>query len=699
MFRTRMFTLFSILVVACMLLSACSSPSAPTNAAEVPPQDQNQSSTPTQEPQPIDSTTSTGCPAATVADMKGLASKFPQQFELVEFEQAANCELSFSDNPLFSSQGLPPVSERLPEEPLVVAPYSEIGMYGGQMRLISLGPETGTAENLSYRHVQLVRYSDDLQTIVPDVAKGWEWNQDYSELTFFLRKGHKWSDGEPFTADDILFWYNDIQLNPELFPNPRDSWKTQGTLMEIEKIDEYTVKFKFGAPRPGALTMFANSYIQPWQPKHFLSQFHIAYNPKANELAQEQKLENWTALFRQYYHDWKDSFHKPVPTLEPYIIVEEDTQHRLASANPYYFKVDTAGQQLPYINEQNETFISDLQLINLKVTAGEVDLKSNALSLTDYPLYKENEANGNYRVELPPAGLAGGMGYTFNITSKDPVLREIFNDIRFKQAMSLAINREEINQTVFLGLAKPMQFVPADPLFVKFVTPEQANYMASYDPDQANVLLDEMGLQKGSDGFRLRKDGKPLIILMDYTVLGGPALTHELVKQYWEAVGVKVELKEVSTEAFRTRNMANEQDVFVWRTDGTAAPSLIADSLNAFVPFQAAGLQVKTGIPWGQYWATEGKEGEKPADWAEKLRQDVIKFSSLTPYSDEWNQAGQEIVQEWNDQLITIGTVGEVPVPLIVSNRLGNTPPAFTSQIWDFYCLFPFRVDQEYIKQ
>lgn len=691
--RNKLHSTLIVLVLISMVSTACGTKSVSPTTSPTEAIASTEVVASTTEPASIN------CPDATVADMKGLTSQYPQQFELSEFELAAGCKLSFTDNPLFADKGLPPVEERLPIEPLVVAPYTEIGKYGGQMHLISLAPESGTAENLSYRHVQLVRYSDDLKTIVPDVAKSWEWSSDMSELTFNLRKGHKWSDGEPFTADDILFWYYDIQLNTELFPNPRDSWKTNGKLMDIEKIDDQTVKFKFYSPRPGALTMFANSYIQPWQPKHFLSQYHITYNDKANDLAVEQKLEIWTGLFRLYYNDWKDSFHKVVPTLEPYNVTEEDTQHRLVSANPYYFKVDTTGQQLPYINEQNEIFTSDPELINLKITAGEVDLKSNALSLTNYSLFKENEANGNYRVELPPAGLAGGMGYTFNITSKDTVLRTIFNDIRFKQAMSLAINRAEINETVFLGLATPQQFTPADPLFVDFVTPEQSSHMAEYDVEKANGLLDDMGLTKGTDGFRLRPDGKTLLIRMDFTTLGGPTLTHELVKQYWEAVGVKVELKEVSTEAFRTTNLSNDQDVFVWRTDGTAAPSLIGDSLNAFVPFQASGLQVKAGIPWGQYWATDGAQGEKPPEWAEQLRKDALEFSAIKPYSDEWNAAGTKIVQEWNDNLITIGTVGNVPVPLIVSNRLGNTPPAFTSQIWDFYCLFPFRVDQEFIKE
>jgi peptide/nickel transport system substrate-binding protein len=275
---------------------------------------------------------------------------------------------------------------------------------------------------------------------------------------------------------------------------------------------------------------------------------------------------------------------------------------------------------------------------------------------------------------------------------------EIFSDVRFKQAMSLAINRDEINETVFLGLAKPQQFTPADPLFVSFVTPEQSFFMTEYDIDKANALLDEMGLEKGADGYRLRPDGKHLIVNMNYTVLGGAALTHELVSQYWEAVGVKTNLKEVSTEAFRTENLNNNQDVFIWRTDGTAAPSLIANSLMAFVPFQASGLQVKTGIPWGKYWDSNGAEGQEPPAWAGILREKAVAIGALEPYSDAWNAAGTELVQLWNDQLITIGTVGNVPVPLIVSNRIGNTPPSFTSQIWDFYCLFPFRVDQEFIK-
>lgn len=683
----KIWTFVSLLVLAALVLAACGPSATPAPTEAVSPTE------------PLATQGPVSCPAVTVKDMMGLTPAYPQQFELAEFEAAANCELTFTENPLFAGQDVPPIEERLPDEPLVVAPYDEPGVYGGRMNLISLAPESGTAENLSYRHVALARYSDDLQTIVPNVAKSWEWNDDFSQLTFHLRQGHKWSDGEPFTADDILFWYYDIQMNPAFFPTPRAIWLTDGKPMDIIKVDDLTVTFDFHAPRPGALILFANSYIQPFQPKHFLSQFHITYNPAADELAKSEERADWVALFRSYYDDWKDSFHRLVPTLESYYVLEEDTQHRLVVANPYYFKVDTAGQQLPYINEQNETFISDMELINLKITSGEVDLKSNALSLTNYPLYKDSEAQGDYRVELPPAGLAGGMGYTLNVTSQDPVLRELFNDVRFKQALSLAIDREDINQTVFLGLATATQYVPADPLYVNFVTEDELAYVAAYDPDQANALLDEIGLTKGADGFRLRPDGKPLVVRIEFTVLGGPALTHELVKQYWEAIGVKVELKEVSTEVFRTANLGNDFDVYMWRTDGTDAPSLISDTYNVLVPFQASGLQVKTGLPWGQYWATDGKEGEQPPAWAEQLRQDVITFGGLAPYSDEWNALGSKIVKQWQDQLITIGTVRNVPVPLIVSNRLGNTPPEFTTQIFGFYCLYPFRVDQMYIKQ
>jgi len=708
-----LYVILAVFVLLSMILSACGSQAQPT-AVQEPVQPSGDARAAPAEEQPAASeekpaegstggqSTGTGeCPKSTVADPQGLAGKWPQQFELDEFESAAGCKLVFTDNPLFADDvaagNLPPVEERLPEEPLVVQPYEEIGVYGGQLRSVSIAPESGTAETLSWRHVNLVRYLDDLQTIVPNVAKSWEWNDDYTELTFHLRKGHKWSDGAPFTADDIIFWYKDIHLNQELFPDNSGVPKYGGNEYVIEKVDDLTVKYVFSVPAPGFLSYLAVAYTQPFQPKHFFEQYHIDYNPDANAEAQAQGYDTWVELFRSFYHDWKDSYHRTgVPVLESHYLYEEDTEHRLVRANPYYFKVDTAGQQLPYVNEQNEVFISNKELINLKIIAGEVDLKGDALDLLSYPVYKENEEAGNYTVLLPPAGLGAGMHYVFNTTHKDPVLRELFNNPTFIKALSIAIDRDEINETVYLGLAEPIGGVPADPISNPFVTEEQAKYNTEFDQAQANELLDGLGLERGSDGVRLRPDGKPLTILLEYAPQGGPPLVHELVKGYWEAVGIKVELKEESTEAFRQRSLTNDLDLYNWKNDSTTGPAMIA-SPSRFWPFQG-GLVRTTGTLWMDWIDSNGAQGEEPPDWAKQLIELSSQWSLEPPNSDRWMELGNQLTQIYIENMPDIGTVGGVPAPVIVHNRLGNIAE-WTVQVYDYYFHYPFRIDQVYIKE
>jgi peptide/nickel transport system substrate-binding protein len=647
----------------------------------------------------------TAAPAAagpvTVDNMGGLTSAFPEQFELDEFQKAAGTTLKFTDNPLFAddvkSGKLPPVEKRLPEEPLVVAPYHETGAYGGQLRSISIAPESGTAETLSWRHVNLVRYLDDLQTIVPNVAKSWSWNPDFTELTFTLRKGHKWSDGEPFTTEDVIFWYKDIHMNQELFPDKAGALKFGGHEYTIEAIDDLNFKYVFTNPAPGFLSFLAVTYIQQFQPKHFLSQFHIDYNKDANDEAAKEKYKTWVELFRSYYHDWKDSYHRTgVPVLESHYLADENTEHRLVRANPYYFKVDTTGQQLPYVNEQNETFISDKEMINLKIVAGEVDLKGDALDLMSYSVYKENEAKGNYTVQLPPAGLGAGMIYIFNTTHKDEALRKIFLDPRWHQALSYAMNRDEINETIYLGQATPITGLPADPLSNPFVTDEQAKSFTEYDVDKANSLLDEMGLKKGSDGMRVREDGKPVSLLLEYAPQGGPAQVHELVKGYWEAVGVKVDLKEESTEVFRQHSLTNDLDLYNWKNDGTAGPALIASS-DRFWPFQG-GLVRLTGTEWMNWFDSNGAKGIEPPDWAKQLKDLAGQWSLKEPNSKEWTDLGTQMVQIWIDNMPSVGTVGNVPAPVVINNRLGNVPE-WKIQVYDYYFHYPYRIDQFYIKE
>ena len=249
----------------------------------------------------VTNTAVAACPAATVADMKGVkAGKYPQQFELSEFERLAGCKLSFRGNPDIAKLNakirgnpsrVPSVKQRLPEEPLVYAPYQSIGKYGGTLDVLSNATEAGTSDFLSVRHVNLVRYSDDLTTIVPNIAKDWKWNSDYTQLTFYLRKGHKWSDGQPFTAEDVKFWYDHLALSPLIMEKPKDYVLVGGKPMTVDVVDPQTVVFNLPAPKPGLLAHFAFSFAQGFQPKHFLAPYHPELNPNADKEAQKAGFE------------------------------------------------------------------------------------------------------------------------------------------------------------------------------------------------------------------------------------------------------------------------------------------------------------------------------------------------------------------------------------------------------------------------
>ena len=265
------------------------------------------------------STAVAGCPAATVADMKGVKTgKYPQQFELKEFERLAGCKLEFRANPDIAKLNakirgnpskLPPLKQRLPEEPLVYAPYDSIGKYGGTLDVLSNATEAGTSDFLSVRHVNLVRFSDDLQTIVPNIAKGWKWNNDFTKLTFYLRKGHKWSDGQPFTAEDVKFWYDHLALSPLIMEKPKDYVLVGGKRMTVDVIDPQTVVFNLPAPKPGLLAHFAFSFAQGFQPKHFLAPYHPELSKDADKNAKKAGFKNGLAVIKAYFgnSDWTDT--------------------------------------------------------------------------------------------------------------------------------------------------------------------------------------------------------------------------------------------------------------------------------------------------------------------------------------------------------------------------------------------------------
>jgi len=658
------------------------------------------------------------CPAVTVGDMMGVgAGAFPQQYELAEFESLGDCTVEFSSNPAMaalnarirSNGDLPALADRLPSEPLVVAPYSSIGSYGGTFDALSNATESGTSDFMSIRHVNLVRYSDDLQTIVPNVAKGWEWNEDFTQLTFFLREGHKWSDGTPFGARDVKFWYDNLATDSNVREIPKDYVLVAGEPMEVVVIDETTVQFNLPSPKPGLLSHFANHYAQAFQPMGFLGQFHPDINPNADANAQALGFENGYAAIKGYYgnSDWMDTptpmlAHPDlvaglpadtVPTLESHIIVSENTEGRHLVANPYFFQVDTSGQQLPYINEQDELFVGESEVRLLKLVNSEVDYKAQALNLDYAPLLLENQEAGNFSVSLRPE-IAMGV-FSFNVTSEDLAKRAVFGDVRFRQAMSVAMNRDEINEVVYFGLGEPQQYTAFSPL-PSFVTEEMSQSYAQFDPAMANALLDEIGMvDVDGDGMRELPNGDTLVLNMQVATQGISIKLVELVGQNWREVGINNTVKEVTTDEYRSAQSSNQLDVMMYAKGQPLA--VILGNSEVFQPPFDNYFNIRTGMLWGEFIDTEGASGVKPPEYVYTMIDDINAFQGAIAGSDESNAIGAKLVQSVVDNLLFIGTVKAV-APIYWNNDLQNVTE-FQTQSYAYYRTYPYRATQWWLDE
>ncbi len=657
------------------------------------------------------------CPAVTVANDMGIKGEYPQQFELSEFEKLAGCKLTFKGNPdaaafnkrIWGNPDLPSLAERIPEEPLVVAPYDAIGKYGGTFDALSNATESGTSDFMAIRHVNLLRYSDDLETIVPNVAKGWEWNDDFTQLTFFLRKGHKWSDGAPFTAEDVEFWYENLALDKTVREKTKDYALVGGEPMTVDVIDAQTVRFNLPSPKPGLLSHFANHYAQGFQPKHFLGRFHPAVNPDADANAQALGFENGYAAILAYYNtDWMDTPTPMLtssadmlaglpahahPTLESHIVVAESTEGRHFVANPYFYMVDTAGNQLPYINEQDELYVGESEVRLLKLVNAEVTYKAQALNLDYMPLLMENQEKGNYTMQLKPE--VAIPTFAFNVTSEDLEKRKVFGDLKFRQAMSVAINRDEINEVVFFGTGTPQQYIGFSPT-PSFVDKKWDQYYAQFDPKLANKLLDEIGMKDvDGDGMRELPNGQALVLNLQVPTQAISIKQVELVGLHWAGVGINNTVKEVTTDEFRSAMSANKLDVTMYSKGQPLAVILGVSEL--FIPPYDNYFNQKTAVLWGEYLDSDGATGVKPPPYAYEMMEDISAFQAEMAGSAESDRLGQKLVKTLTENLLFIGTVKSVS-PIYHSNTLKNFTEYKTAS-YSYYRSYPYRGPQWYLDE
>jgi len=577
---------------------------------------------------------------------------------------------------------LPPVEERLPEEPLVVNPYEEVGEYGGVVHVWTSSPtwmgtsawELCVREPLLRCEVPTNLRGPRPRPNVPNVAKGWKLSKDFKTITLYLRKGLKWSDGEPFTADDIVFWYEDVLKNKDLTPTIPRRWTIGGKLWELKKIDDYTIRLDFAVPNPWVLYLLATWGPEEMcrYPKHYMKKFHIKYNPKANELAKKKGFTYWYELFEKE-KAWETVVDRP--TLSNFVLKEKTTTRLVYERNPYYWKVDIEGNQLPYFDAVRVEIVSDPEMGQTKIVTGKVDFAADTF-IANYPLYMENAKKGDYRVLQSLSANRGTQGcIAVNQTyKKDLVLRDIFRDKRFRQALSLAIDREEINDLIFFGKGVPRaETVMPNSMFYE---PEFAKAYAEYNPEKANALLDEMGLKWDKNHqYRLRPDGKRLSVIVDVIVGTEEGVDRisimEMVKKYWRAIGIDARIKPESNELFDTRVTGNEHQIMIRGGCSSSDDNFIV-APHHFVLWNN-WAEGSFGPLWVEWYLSEGEKGEKPP---EELIRVTKEFEKLRVSGDreEIISLGKDILRSNAENVWTIGTVGLFPVPIIARNNLRNIP-------------------------
>ena len=656
------------------------------------------------------------CTGSTMND--GLqGGKYPQQYEISEFESAAGCKMQFSENPNITSinatiqgnKGLAAVADRLPDEPLVVVPYDSVGSYGGTIRFLSNATEAGTSDMLSTRHVNLVRFADDLSTIVPNVAKDYEWNDDFTTLTFMLRKGHKWSNGEPFTARDVEFWYEDLMMNTNIREKPYPYLLVGGEPMTVDVVNDTTVRFNLPSPFPGLLATLAWSYNQAFMPAHFLEQFHPEIDSNADANAQALGFENgWDALAAYYGNSgWTDTptpmlrnpdlvaglEYAAYPSLEAYMTIEDTTEGRVYAANPYFHQVDTAGNQLPYIDYQNERYINENEIRLLKLVNGEVDYKSQSVQLESAPQLLDGAESGGYSLQINPG--CGAALFSFNVTHPDMEKRKVYSDIRFRQAMSIALDRNEINDVAYYGMGVVEQFVGISPA-PDFVPDAIKMHMTQYDPDGANALLDEVGLKDvDGDGFRELPNGAAFAMNIDYATQGIGGVEVELVARMWNDVGVKTNFKEVTPDEYRGSQSSNALDVHAW--DKGQPLAIIAGNPETFKAPFGNYFNHTQGMLWAAYIDSNGSDGVEPPQWVYDLSDGIDKFQSYELGTAESNEWGEKITTMLTEQTLLIGTV-KAPFPTYHRNALKNFTQ-FKTTSYEYYRTYPYLATQWWLDE
>jgi peptide/nickel transport system substrate-binding protein len=600
------------------------------------------------------------------------ASRLPKRFK-----EAAQLAALVKDGKL------PPVAQRIGQDPLVIQPVHEIGEYGGTLRRAFTGP--GDLVN-GYRLVAgpdsflYVDYQN--KKLVPNIARDYELSSDGKTTTIHLRRGMKWSDGQPFTADDVMFWYQDMSLNRDIVKTPDQNLIVEGHVGTVEKVDQYTVRFRF----PIAYPMFPRLLAVPYgpavagllgggwfAPAHYLKQFHPKYTPLAglDRQVKAAQFQSWPQLFLN-----RNSWHlnPELPVLMPWRTVQPiNTPNWVMERNPYSIWVDTDGHQLPYIDKVSMELALNNDVVSVHAAQGSYDLQERYLEVAKLPFLLDKRQQGGYRIHLDK-GQNGDLGIRINLSYKDdPEIGELFRNVDFRRALSLGVDRTQVKESIMVGLGQPSSAAPGDDN-TYFPGPKYRTLWATHDPKKSNQLLDGLGLnKKDADGFRLRKDGRRLQLAFAATVGGtapGQALG-EMVRDHWKQIGVFLDLQTLDP-ALLVQRAASNQVQLLGIGIGGEDPFINPGSV---FPSAANTINASLGALYGLWFQTNGASGAEPPRRMQQVM--TLWHKGRTASEAERIRMGKQMWQVIVEEVFMIGVISMGPGASglrLAKNNVGNVP-------------------------
>lgn len=564
---------------------------------------------------------------------------------------------------LVSAGTLPPVEDRIPMDVLVVKPIEELGQYGGTIRTVEAG---GSLQMLNWMETP-VRMTLDYAAYIPNLVVSTELSSDGKTFTMHLRRGLKWSDGEPFTSADLQFYWEDLAMNDqyEVISHPWWAYR-QEKPMQMEFPDDYTVIVKLAGPDFTVVQNIFGVGFWEWdpfvQPKHYLQQFHPDYTSGVD----------W-----EKFQEMDNSMTNPdFPTHNPWIVTEYAPGERtLLERNKFYWKTDPEGNQLPYVDRLESIEFADEEVRVLNVASGEVDAAwRDAGDARQIPFLREHAEEGDYRVLMWEDGCDGKFGIQINQNLvEDPWLRSLLRETQFRKALSISLDRNRVNEVMYYGLGRPQQGVTLEEYGWDMQTPEGQRILwewvtsdMDYDPERANEMLDDLGLTtRDAEGFRARPDGSKLELI--YDIYGDEAVA-VIYKENFEAIGLRLTVNSVTWEVLSQRKadaeyhmaMFNEGCFNVWTYPHETYPT---------TDDQAWPLA-------GAWYMSGGNRGEPPEPGSPEERLLALYEKGMNATSDEERQQAlyDTIRIHIDDGPFTMAALGELPWPVVIKNNLRNVP-------------------------